>query len=605
MSYIALYRKWRPMIFEDVVEQEHIVRSLKNSVCNDHIAHAYLFCGTRGTGKTTMAHILARAINCLNPQKGNPCNECEICRGIISGSILDVIEIDAASNNSVDNIREIRDEVVYSPSQAKFKVYIIDEVHMLSTGAFNALLKTLEEPPARVVFILATTEPHKLPATILSRCQRYDFRRITSRSIAKHLNKIALASNVKVEQEALDLIARLSDGALRDALSILDQCISMGSDDIKYEDVLTITGVVNETFVASFAEALNKKDINESLVKVNTLFMEGKDISQFVIELITYYRNLLICNTIDDPSQIIETSDESLRVMKSQAGLLDRSFIISVINELSSLEVSLKWSSQPRIMLEVALIKMCCMNQGKNGNENFLEGSATNSTSGTTITNSQSTSASQSVHSSVASLAEANRPDGNNMVYNNAADNNTDNNNRNNNADNNKSIKDKHINDSSKSAKINTTENDAENNTESVYDQVDAKGETQFHEVYNNLNEIWTEVLQELSSCGKRPLCICLSKARVVKLNKNAVGIIFPQQGKVNKDIASQADNLQLIEKAFKTVTKEDIQVRCMIEKDGDDYNSHEQVLNESDDVANKIIDFADKFNIPINVIDG
>lgn len=565
MAYIALYRKWRPMVFEDVVEQEHIVKSLRYSVCNDHIAHAYLFCGTRGTGKTTMAHILARAINCLNPQNGDPCNECEICRGIISGSILDVIEIDAASNNSVDNIRDIRDEVVYSPSQAKYKVYIIDEVHMLSTGAFNALLKTLEEPPTRVVFILATTEPHKLPATILSRCQRYDFRRITSKSIARHLEKIALANNVKVDKAALDLIARLSDGALRDALSILDQCISTGSNDIKYEDVLTITGVVNETFIASFAESLNKKSVSECLYKVNTLFMEGKDISQFVLELIIYYRNLLICNTVEDPSQIIEASEEALEIMKSQARSLDRNFIINIINELSGLEASLKWSSQPRIMLEVALIKICSINPG-NVQENYAyEGVKTEPAAGPVSAELKAAQKLNKSNSSIADSAKAgdNKPEDGSAT--NAAN-----------------------------SEVNSKVNDATNTEE----------DNQFKDSYNKLDETWKEVLVELSSCGKRPLCICLNKARIVKLNKNAVGIVFPQQAEVNKNIASQTENLQLIEKAFRKVTNKDIQVRCMIEKDVKDSLDDEQDFANDDDVTNKIINFADRFNIPINIID-
>ncbi|NJD02718.1 MAG: DNA polymerase III subunit gamma/tau, partial [Ruminiclostridium sp.] len=215
MSYIALYRKWRPLVFEDVVEQQHVVKTLRYSVSNGRIAHAYLFCGTRGTGKTTMAHILSRAINCLDPHDGDPCNKCEACTEILSGSSMDVLEMDAASNNSVDNVREIRDEVIYAPSRARYKVYIIDEVHMLSTGAFNALLKTLEEPPAHVVFILATTEPHKLPATILSRCQRFDFRRITVESIVGRLTEITASSGIILERDAARLIAKMADGALR------------------------------------------------------------------------------------------------------------------------------------------------------------------------------------------------------------------------------------------------------------------------------------------------------------------------------------------------------------------------------------------------------
>ncbi|NSW92448.1 MAG: DNA polymerase III subunit gamma/tau [Firmicutes bacterium] len=359
MSYIALYRKWRPLVFDDVVEQEHIVKSLKYSVNTGRIAHAYLFCGTRGTGKTTMAQILSRAVNCLNPNNGNPCNECEICRGILSGSLLDVMEIDAASNNSVDNVRDIRDEVIYTPSRAKYKVYIIDEVHMLSTGAFNALLKTLEEPPSHVIFILATTEPHKLPATILSRCQRYDFRRITVESIAVRLDKISRANGIDVENEALKLIARISEGALRDALSILDQCISLGNKKITYSDVLSITGMANEHFISTFVDSISNRDISNILILINHLVMEGKDISQFVSTLILYYRNLLICKLLDNAQSIIDASGDSINTMKLQASSLDKDEIIYIIKELSELESSLKWANHPRVMLEVTLIKIC------------------------------------------------------------------------------------------------------------------------------------------------------------------------------------------------------------------------------------------------------
>ena len=236
MSYLALYREWRPKTFDEVVEQKQAVYALRQSVINRQIGHAYLFSGTRGTGKTTLAKIFSRAINCLSPQEGNPCNECELCRAILAGSLMDVIEMDAASNNSVDNIRRICDEVVFMPSQAKYKVYIIDEVHMLSTGAFNALLKTLEEPPAHAVFILATTEPHRLPATILSRCQRYEFRRIPQEGIAARLSEIALSDHISIAKPALDAIAVFADGAMRDAISLLDQAKSSIAGTIERED---------------------------------------------------------------------------------------------------------------------------------------------------------------------------------------------------------------------------------------------------------------------------------------------------------------------------------------------------------------------------------
>lgn len=359
MGYIALYRKWRPMVFDDMVEQEHVVRTLKYSVKTGRIAHAYLFCGTRGTGKTTAAHILSRAINCLDPHEGNPCNECEICKGILSGTILDVIEIDAASNNSVDNVREIRGDVVYSPARARYKVYIIDEVHMLSTGAFNALLKTLEEPPSHVVFILATTEPHKLPATILSRCQRFDFRRISIDSIAQRLDKIARSNNVSIKKDALRLIARMAEGALRDAISLLDQCISLGKDNISYDDVMSVIGLVNDFFIADVVDAISSRNTAKVLELVDKLVMNGKDIIQFVSNLVLHYRNLLVCNMIDKPEEIVEASPEMLASMKKQCQALGREELSYIIKELSLLESSLKWSMNPRILLEVALIKLC------------------------------------------------------------------------------------------------------------------------------------------------------------------------------------------------------------------------------------------------------
>lgn len=359
MAYIALYRKWRPLVFKDVVEQEHVVRTLKNSVSTGRIAHAYLFCGSRGTGKTTMAKILSRAINCLNPKEGDPCNACEACRGILSGTIMDVVEIDAASNNSVDNVREIRDEVMYTPSSTKYKVYIIDEVHMLSSGAFNALLKTLEEPPSHVVFILATTEPHKLPATILSRCQRFDFRRISLESIIQRLDVIAGSNGVNLQRDAARLIARMAEGALRDAISILDQCIAMGSKEISYSDVLNVVGVVNDYFIADMVEAIKGRNVAGVLEFVERLVMDGKDIAQFVSDLVFYFRNVLVCKLTDKPGEILELSEEALTRLKELGKNVSKEEIILDIKELSSLEAALKWATHPRILLEVALIKLC------------------------------------------------------------------------------------------------------------------------------------------------------------------------------------------------------------------------------------------------------
>ncbi len=358
MSYLALYRKWRPLLFEDIVEQEHVVKTLRNSVKTGRISHAYLFCGSRGTGKTTMAHILSRAINCLAPADGNPCNKCEICLGILDGSILDVLEIDAASNNSVENIREIREEVVYIPSRSKYKVYIIDEVHMLSTGAFNALLKTLEEPPPQVVFILATTEPHKVPQTIISRCQRYDFRKISAAGISRLLSEIAGASDVEITGDALNLIARLSEGALRDAIGILDQCIMADSGTISYDKVLRLMGMVNEDTISDMVDNIISRDIAGTLRILNAVNEEGKDLSRFIADMIQYYRNMLICASADDVRMLIDAPSEVQEKIRRQSALLGHDEIVLSLKELSAVESSLKWSSNTKIAAEVALIKL-------------------------------------------------------------------------------------------------------------------------------------------------------------------------------------------------------------------------------------------------------
>lgn len=356
MSYKALYREWRPLAFKDVVEQEHVVKTLKNSVVNDRIAHAYLFCGTRGTGKTTMAKIFSRAINCLNPHEGDPCNECEICTGLLDGSLLDVLEIDAASNNSVENVRQIRDEVAYSPARARFKVYIIDEVHMLSSGAFNALLKTLEEPPSHVVFILATTDPHKLPVTVLSRCQRFDFRRISVESIMGRLELIAKGSDTTVEDRALMLLARLADGALRDGISLLDQCISIGKKQISYDDVLEVAGIVRDDFVSNLVDAVENSDNGKIISMVDDLVLDGKDLQNFVSDLIGYYRNIYLCRLLKKPDEVIHVASESLQRMKNQCSSYSDEMLTLIIKELSAIESALRWALSPRIMLEVSLI---------------------------------------------------------------------------------------------------------------------------------------------------------------------------------------------------------------------------------------------------------
>lgn len=359
MSYTALYRKWRPSTFDEVKGQDHIVTTLKNQVINDRIGHAYLFCGTRGTGKTSVAKILAKAVNCAHPVDGNPCGECEVCRAVAAGASMNVIEIDAASNNGVDNIREIKEEVAYPPTQGRFKVYIIDEVHMLSIGAFNALLKTLEEPPAYVIFILATTEAHKIPITILSRCQRYDFKRISIDTISARLSELMMAEGITADEKALRYVAKAADGSMRDALSLLDQCLAfyMGQE-LKYENVLEVLGAVDTEVFSDFFRGIVDRDAIGLIHKLENIIIEGRDLSQFVSDFTWYLRNLMLLQSQTDVSDVLEMSEENLKLLKEDAARTDLNGVMRYIRILSELSGQLKNSSQKRVMVEVALIKM-------------------------------------------------------------------------------------------------------------------------------------------------------------------------------------------------------------------------------------------------------
>ncbi|WP_373601427.1 DNA polymerase III subunit gamma/tau [Paraclostridium bifermentans] len=354
----ALYRAYRPQTFKDVVGQEHIVRTLKNQIQNNNVGHAYLFCGTRGTGKTSTAKIFARAVNCNNSVDEEPCNECEVCKDILNDNIMDVIEIDAASNNSVDDIREIRENVKYTPAKCKYKVYIIDEVHMLSQGAFNALLKTLEEPPSYVIFILATTEPHKIPATILSRCQRFDFKRVTVKDMSDRMKEICEDVNVEVDDRALNLIARNSQGALRDALSILDQCMSFSENKIGYKDVVDLLGTVNVEQLFEMAEYIIKEDTKKCLEILNEFVIWGKDIKNLVDDLIDHFRNLMVCKVSKELDEIISLPDETIAQLKSQAETIEINDIIRILNILSVTQDDIKSSSNPRVLAEVSIMKL-------------------------------------------------------------------------------------------------------------------------------------------------------------------------------------------------------------------------------------------------------
>lgn len=359
MSYTALYRKFRPSTFDQVKGQDHIVQTLTNQMNANRIGHAYLFCGTRGTGKTSVAKIFARAVNCEHPINGSPCNECDTCRAINNGSAMNVVEIDAASNNGVDNIRQIRDEIQYSPANGKYSVYIIDEVHMLSIGAFNALLKTLEEPPAYVIFILATTEPHKIPITILSRCQRYDFKRITIDTIAARLSELMEREQIDVEEKAIRYVAKAADGSMRDALSLLDQCIAFYlGQKLTYDNVLEVLGAVDNEVFSRLTRSVINGDVVNCIHILDEMVMQGRELGQFVNDFIWYLRNLMLVKTSDDTMDVIDASAERIAALREEAEMVDTDVIMRYIRVLSELAGQIKYSSQKRVLIEIALIKL-------------------------------------------------------------------------------------------------------------------------------------------------------------------------------------------------------------------------------------------------------
>lgn len=359
LSYTALYRRWRSRTFDEIKGQDAITASFKNQIMTGRIGHAYLFCGTRGTGKTSVAKILARAVNCEHPIDGNPCNECPSCQAILRESSMNVVEMDAASNNGVDDIRQIRDKIQYPPVDGRYKVYIIDEVHMLSQSAFNAFLKTLEEPPSYVIFILATTEPNKIPITILSRCQRYDFKRITTDTIAARLREISDAENIQVSDEALHYIARSGDGSMRDAVSLLDQCSAFQFDRrIEYEDALSILGAVDTAVFSDLVRALSKKDVKTGLQLVAEVIDQGRELSQFVSDFVMYVRNMLLASTVDDLSGLVDMSSENLKRLKEDASLLSTVELMRYIRMLSDLSNQLRYATQKRILIETSFMKL-------------------------------------------------------------------------------------------------------------------------------------------------------------------------------------------------------------------------------------------------------
>lgn len=358
MAYTALYRVYRPQTFEDVVGQEHVTITLRNALREGRLSHAYLFNGPRGTGKTSAAKIMSKAVNCEQPQDGEPCNECGTCRAITEGSVTDVLEIDAASNRGVEEIRDIRDKVKFAPSDVRYKVYIIDEVHMLTTEAFNALLKTLEEPPSHVLFILATTEPHKLPATIISRCQRFDFHRIPLQVMVNLLHKICLSQGVRVEEQALQLVAKLAEGGARDALSLLDQAISYSKDEVRASDIMQITGTVAQSYFSTLALHIVERDVAKVMEQFDRVMVQGKDPEQFLQDFLYYYRDMLLLKTAPQLEEIIERTmiDDQFVEVAQKHTLPELYAKIEVCNQALT---QLKWSTYARVLVELTLVKLC------------------------------------------------------------------------------------------------------------------------------------------------------------------------------------------------------------------------------------------------------
>jgi len=506
MNHQALYRKYRPKTFDDVVEQQHVVTTLKNTVISGKPAHAYLFCGTRGTGKTTMAKILARAVNCLNPKDGNPCNVCDICTGILNGTILDVIEMDAASNNSVDNVRDIIDEMVYTPSQAAYKVYIIDEVHMLSSGAFNALLKTLEEPPSHVLFILATTEPHKLPATVLSRCQRFDFHRISTNGIMERLLLIAKEAGVTLTGEAAHFLASLAEGALRDGISLLDQCISTGRNPLDLKCVYDVLGIARSELVLAAADCLIGRDEKKAVQTIERLYSDGKDLAQFLQSIIRLFRDILVYKTSGSLDNILSAGEKEKEQIPRLAKELSMTEALSIIKELSDLEAGMKWSSNPRILTEMTFLRVCTRELGREDD---------------------------SLSDRIRLLEDRIR----------------------------------HLEDNIKIKTENYRheiykQEQGEEKKADDFPAAEPFKEGSFAE--------WDSVLNELRSAGKMTLFTSLAGTDAVWIDKNTIGIVIPEEEAFRKRVIEKAENLEAVENAVESSRGQRLNVRIIPAKKND-----------------------------------
>ncbi|MEE0865490.1 MAG: DNA polymerase III subunit gamma/tau [Clostridia bacterium] len=541
MGYTALYRKFRPLRFSEIVGQEHITRTLRNQIIANRVGHAYLFNGGRGTGKTSAAKILARAINCLNPKDGEPCNECEICKGAINGSLTDIVEMDAASNNSVEDIRSIREEVNFLPTKAKYRVYIIDEVHMLSTGAFNALLKTLEEPPEHVKFILATTEPQKLPATILSRCQRFDFKRISNENIIKRLKIVCNESNIEITDEALNTIAVLSEGAMRDALSILERCIQDGENKIDEDKIKDLVGIPKITYINKIVESIVKYDINQALESTEVVLKEGKDITNLLFEMIKYVKDILVYKA---SKKLDLYSQEELEKIKLISGDVSKERLINLVYQLSELENDIKWSTQKTILFQAGIIRLCNENADKfidvsdrvDKIEKYLRNNKNNiSTQRNTI---QQPAFRQVVSSNT--------------------------------------IQNSSVEQQKNSIKKNTNQNNIK-------------------KFSNKSEEYWPQIVSDLKQSGKIVLYTNLMNTKATELNDMTVGIEFPNgMTSFGKTVLEKPENIREISNLVSIACGKEMQIKYI------SVNNTVHQLTKEEDLQN----FANQSDIPFNIIE-
>lgn len=544
MAYTALYREWRPRTFNDVVGQEHITTTLKNQILNNRIAHAYLFCGTRGTGKTSTAKVFAKALNCLNLKDGEPCNECEMCKKINEGLAIDVTELDAASNNGVDKIRDIIDDVKYPPQEAKYKVYIMDEVHMLSAGAVNAFLKTLEEPPNNVIFILATTDPQKLPITILSRCQRFDFKRINNSEITARLRKIVNEQNVLADEKSLNLIARVSDGAMRDSLSILDQAISMGNGNVDYCTVISMLGLVTNEHLFKLANAVIQRSVEKGIEIIEEVIYSGKDIYLFIKDLIAHYRNLLMVKVTNNPEEVLDMSEENIALIKEQGARLRAEEIMRCIRILQEAENNAKLSKQARLYCELAVIKMCKI-EYDTSNEviltrlNKLEESLRNGT----IKVSTASKEIEKINNSKTGNIETNK----NIV---------------------------------KEEIVNSSEVNIEVNSDSKV-------------TINDIKKSWKDIIERFKARREMIISSLIMIGKPVDCSNGIVTIEFDDQNEFAKNRLSEAKNRDIINDVFFEIFREKLKVNFKVQSDDNRGKSTEDILREA--LGEDLIDFIDE----------